>query len=635
MNIKERPVLFLFFMLLCTMSVVSVLAENNPSSECQCANEPKVCNQYTTDNTCVDRLPNLASPLDETPDIISKKYDYYNFGSEWTATYCGGKPKRHVGADLGVEFVEGKGIPVYAAASGQVKANYLCSSSYDWAKGIVLDHDGAFTTVYEHINPLVSVGQHVDKGQQIATLAKIEGNYQHLHFGIKCGGYEAISTRGALPVEHGPCDKKIDCSTSGCRCDPLFPGPFIDPLDGRIVYEKHNPPQESIQFESFSDSLNLDLPTIPSESALSTTPMLDGIHPTVQAFQVTTQSLAVDESFTIEYTVSDTEGSGLNRVELWRKDEQSDWQEINRDALSGGDGPTSGSFLDVPSNSGKYWYGIHVADNSGYWNDEQNSNSDNKPGVYGPIEVDVTESQSGQVLQGAIPVTLTLYVHDGSADGPVISDALVEGQDGSGNTFQQTTDSSGYVTIEGDSGTWSFSVSADGYETNNWDQEITETETDSKDVFLQKVLEIATSPLTAEDWVSKGDDLSVNGHYDEEALHAYDMATQIDPNHADAWAKKGLYFDDHGKYDEAVQAYDKATQINPQSKNLWDLKGIALFHQGKYDKAIQAFDRATEIEPLFVDAYYRKGECLKAAGRTTEASAAFAKAKAAERELGL
>jgi len=214
------------------MSVLSVLAENDPLTECKCKNEPTVCNQYSTDNTCVDNLPNLASPLDEAPDIIAKRYDYYNFGSEWTATDCGGKPKRHVGVDLGVKFEEGKKIPVYAVASGQVKADYLCSSSYDWARGIVIDHDGAFTTVYEHISPLVSVGQHVDKGQQIATVAKIEG-YQHLHFGIKCGGYEAISTRGALPVEHGPCDKKTDCSTSGCRCDPLFPGPFIDPLDAR------------------------------------------------------------------------------------------------------------------------------------------------------------------------------------------------------------------------------------------------------------------------------------------------------------------------------------------------------------------------------------------------------------------
>ena len=71
-------------------------------------------------------------------------------------------------------------------------------------------------------------------------------------------------------------------------------------------------------------------------------------------------------------------------------------------------------------------------------------------------------------------VTLTLYVHDGSQGGPIIQDATVTGHDGSGNNFQQTTDSNGYVTINGDSGTWSFSASASGYGINNWDQDITE-----------------------------------------------------------------------------------------------------------------------------------------------------------------
>jgi hypothetical protein len=85
----------------------------------------------------------------------------------------------------------------------------------------------------------------------------------------------------------------------------------------------------------------------------------------------------------------------------------------------------------------------------------------------------------------ASQVTLTLYVHDGSASGPIIPGALVTGQDASGNSFQQTTDSSGYVTIEGDPGTWSFSASADGYATGSWDQEITED--DTRDAFLQKV----------------------------------------------------------------------------------------------------------------------------------------------------
>lgn len=80
-------------------------------------------------------------------------------------------------------------------------------------------------------------------------------------------------------------------------------------------------------------------------------------------------------------------------------------------------------------------------------------------------------------------VTLTLYVHDESAGGPVIPGAKVIGKDGSGNSFQQITDNSGYVTITGIAGTWSFSASSSGYETNNWDQDITVT--CAKHAFLQ------------------------------------------------------------------------------------------------------------------------------------------------------
>jgi hypothetical protein len=70
---------------------------------------------------------------------------------------------------------------------------------------------------------------------------------------------------------------------------------------------------------------------------------------------------------------------------------------------------------------------------------------------------------------------LTLYVHDGSESGPIISSAQVTGQDGAGNSFLQTTNSNGYVTIKGDAGTWSFTASAEGYDANSWSQPITET----------------------------------------------------------------------------------------------------------------------------------------------------------------
>jgi hypothetical protein len=72
-------------------------------------------------------------------------------------------------------------------------------------------------------------------------------------------------------------------------------------------------------------------------------------------------------------------------------------------------------------------------------------------------------------------VTLILYVHEGSASGPVLSRAQVTGQDGAGNSFDKTTGTSGYVTITGTPGTWQFTASKSGYQTSTWTQSTTTT----------------------------------------------------------------------------------------------------------------------------------------------------------------
>ncbi|MCK9566495.1 MAG: GDSL-type esterase/lipase family protein, partial [Methanothrix sp.] len=101
------------------------------------------------------------------------------------------------------------------------------------------------------------------------------------------------------------------------------------------------------------------------------------------------------EAFKINYDVSSNCSEGLKQVELWRKDETSDWQEIKPpNTLAGESGPLSGSFTDSPAAPGKYWYGVHVVDNAGNWNDEKNSNTKNMPGCYGPVEVEIKEAQT-------------------------------------------------------------------------------------------------------------------------------------------------------------------------------------------------------------------------------------------------
>ena len=254
-------------------------------------------------------------------------------------------------------------------------------------------------------------------------------------------------------------------------------------------------------FLSIPGEIHSTISDIEQESTLPS-----GTHskpPTVQAFSVSPipPILNLGESFTIEYTVSDTDGSGLNRVELWRKDEQSDWQEIKRDAISGGNGPISSSFTDAPSTSGKYWYGIHVADNAGNWNDEKNSNTNNHSVSFEPIEVEIKSAQeTGQQEPSTVstqptnqPITLTLYVHDGSASGPLIPGAQVTGQDASGNSFSQITDENGFVVITGSPGSWQFTATKSGYDVNSWSQEITETGTKHAYLFAEKMPTISST----------------------------------------------------------------------------------------------------------------------------------------------
>lgn|GEM_PF-3477926 len=105
-------------------------------------------------------------------------------------------------------------------------------------------------------------------------------------------------------------------------------------------------------------------------------------------------------------------------------------------------------------------------------------------------------SYSGWVVQDGLQATaplqppvsrvaLTLYVYEGSVTGPLILGARVTGQDGGGSNFDQTTNTSGYVTIYGRPGTWTFTAAKDSYQPNLWSQSISSTCT--RYAFLQKL----------------------------------------------------------------------------------------------------------------------------------------------------
>jgi hypothetical protein len=292
----------------------------------------------------VAAIPILKWPLQGN---INDRTIIIGFGANWVWGECPtGVYKKHVALDISGTVSES----VYAPEAGIVHIGQD-SSHPEWANYVVIVHSG-FTTVCWHINPTVQEGQNVTKGQIIGNIANISPYQIHLHFGVRASNYQTgLSQVGALPQ-------------GDCGGYPGFPEYFINPA--------------ILEYGTSGQDMN---------------------PPVVNSFSVSPSSVTVGNSFTINYSVSDTGGSGLKQAELWRANDSGGspvgWTEIisQRTFLSG-NGPYNGSFTDTSSSTGTYWYGMHVVDNAGNWNDEQNSNTSGLPGDYGPIMVTVNSPLS-------------------------------------------------------------------------------------------------------------------------------------------------------------------------------------------------------------------------------------------------
>lgn len=177
----------------------------------------------------------------------------------------------------------------------------------------------------------------------------------------------------------------IDCAPLGSRplgsTGTLVGGPVWVTADGRgHTWWKV---QWSDGLVGWSAENGLERTTAPPDSS----------PPVVTAFSVSPLSARLGKSFMISYSVTDSGGSGLQQVELWRAPDAggapATWQQLQVRHHSG-HGPVTGFFSDTPVSAGWFWYGIHVLDNAGNRNDERNSQTGGRPGVFGPIRVEVT-----------------------------------------------------------------------------------------------------------------------------------------------------------------------------------------------------------------------------------------------------
>lgn len=105
----------------------------------------------------------------------------------------------------------------------------------------------------------------------------------------------------------------------------------------------------------------------------------------------------------------------------------------------------------------------------------------------------------------------------------------------------------------------------------------------------------------------QSDPRSADAHYllgrvrfargDRLAIESFEMATGLNPGHADAFACLGKIALDHLHYESAIETLDRALKIDPSLADAWAGRGIALAHLRRLPEALASYDRALALRP--------------------------------------
>ncbi len=114
----------------------------------------------------------------------------------------------------------------------------------------------------------------------------------------------------------------------------------------------------------------------------------------------------------------------------------------------------------------------------------------------------------------------------------------------------------------------------------------------------------------------------------DEALAAFDRATALKPDYAEALNNAGNALVSLGRPQEALERYERAVGLGPPGATLLYNRAIALQQLGRLDEALAGYDAALALEPRYADALANRGEALRLLGRASEAIACFDQAVA-------
>lgn len=118
----------------------------------------------------------------------------------------------------------------------------------------------------------------------------------------------------------------------------------------------------------------------------------------------------------------------------------------------------------------------------------------------------------------------------------------------------------------------------------------------------------SAEPQTAEEFLTRGNELHEQGQYDK-AIIDYSDAIKLDPNNEVAIYHRGYTYLLKGKLENATIDFSKSIQLNPTNLKAYYFRGVILKEKKEYQKALADFSKVIEIDPksaLSVLSYHKR-----------------------------
>jgi Tfp pilus assembly protein PilF len=108
-----------------------------------------------------------------------------------------------------------------------------------------------------------------------------------------------------------------------------------------------------------------------------------------------------------------------------------------------------------------------------------------------------------------------------------------------------------------------------------------------------------------------------------EALAAYEVALQMDPQHAEACLRMAGLLDRRGRFAESRELYQKALVAKPGNPDIYCKFGYSLYLQKCWAESAMQFRQALALEPGNMRAHNNLGLALAHCGQVAQAMAQF------------